>query len=384
MSSPEKAIIPFNKPCLEGNEVGNILESVLRGKIAGDGKFNTICHKEIGEDFGASFLLTTSGTAALEMSAILCGLEPDDEVIMPSYTFVSTANAFCLMGAKPVFVDIRKDTLNINEKLIEEKITERTKAIVPVHYAGISCDMKMINEIASRHGLMVIEDAAHGFLGTDHGKLLGTFGQLGCFSFHETKSFISGEGGAIVVNDPRLIERAEIIREKGTNRSAFFRGDVQKYTWMDVGSSYLPSDMIGAFLYGQWLERKVIIKKRQRVYDRYVDGLQCCEGKYGIQLPVIPTGAIPNYHMFYMICHSEDQRNGLLDHLQNQGVKAVFHYIPLHSSPYAVEHYGEFDLPVTDAVSSRIIRLPFFNSLSTFEQDYIVAEVLKFFSSSLS
>lgn len=372
--------IPFNKPCLEGQEIENILDSIKSGKIAGDGKYNKLCHEKITEIIGAKkVLLTTSGTDALELCALSYDIKTGDEVIMPSFTFVSTANAFCLRGAKPVFIDIRPDNLNMNEKLIESAITNRTKAVVPVHYAGLACDMDTINVISKKYGLKVIEDAALSFLSTYKGKYLGTFGDMGCFSFHETKTFICGEGGAVVINREEDINRVEILREKGTNRSAFFRGKVDKYTWINMGSSFLPSDIIGAFLYGQLTARDKILSKRKTIYMNYDRMLKSLEDRRLIRVPILPDDCTNNYPMYYLLVDDLATRTKLLEFLQQKGISAVFHYIPLHLSPYAKKLGIEIKLPVTENAAERLIRLPIFNSLTLTEQEYVVENIYNFF-----
>lgn len=373
-------IIPFNKPSIEDKEIDNILNSIRSGKIAGDGKYNNLCQEEITRTFGAKkVLLTTSGTSALEMAALLSDFKPGDEVIIPSFTFVSTANAFCLWGAKPVFIDIRPDTLNMDESLIEKAITEKTKAIVPVHYSGVACEMDRINELARQYNLTVIEDAAQAFLSTYRGNYTGTLGNIGCFSFHETKTIISGEGGAIVINNENDIQRAEIIREKGTNRSAFFRGEVDKYTWIDLGSSFLPSDITGAFLYGQWCARDCILSKRKAIYDHYDLLFRPLSEKGIVQTPVIPESCSINYHQFFIIVENADTQKNLLDFLHDENVFAVFHFIPLHNSPYSRKMKWDHSLPVTENIAYRIIRLPFFNSISYTEQERVAKLVYRFF-----
>ncbi len=372
--------IPFNKPCLEGKEIENVLDSISSGKIAGDGKYNNLCQEEISEVVDAKrVLLTTSGTDALELCSLLYDIGTDDEVIMPSYTFVSTANAFCLRGAKPVFVDIRSDTFNIDENLIERAITDKTKAIVPVHYAGVLCDMERIGDIARKYGLVVIEDAAQGFLSTYRGCFAGTIGDAGCFSFHETKTFMCGEGGAVVLNRAEDIEKAEILREKGTNRSQFFRGEVSKYTWVGLGSSFLPSDMMGAFLYGQWCVREIILSKRKAVYDVYWRLLMPLEQAGYLSLVRIPDECSVNWHMFAILVRDAVVRKALLDYLQIRGIWAVFHYVPLHQSPYAKEQGYDLSLPVTEDIAGRVVRLPFYNSISIEEQELVVQTIIDFF-----
>lgn len=372
--------IPFNKPCLEGREVENILEAVRLGKLAGGGHFSRACEEVLAERIGAKkVLLTNSGTGALELAALLCEIQPGDEVIMPSFTFVSTANAFCLRGARPVFVDISADDLNIDPGLIEDAVTERTKAICPVHYAGVSCDMDTIRSLAAAHGLHVIEDAAHGYLATYKGNHLGTLGDLGCFSFHETKTFICGEGGALVINREQDIARAEIMQEKGTDRARFFRGEVDKYTWVSLGSSFLPSELAAAFLHGQLLESNTIIAKREAIYLRYEELLRpLIDAGYLSRNPV-PVHCKTNHHMYYILVEDLETRTRLLEHLNRAGVCAVFHFVPLHLSPYAREMGIQAHLPVTESIADRLIRLPFFNCLEPHEQEYVVERIFNFF-----
>ncbi|MDH3287351.1 MAG: dTDP-4-amino-4,6-dideoxygalactose transaminase [Betaproteobacteria bacterium] len=375
--------IPFNKPFTIAGELENISAAVREGHLAGDGRFTRQCHAWLEHNLGArKALLTHSCTGALEMAAILCDLKPGDEVIMPSFTFVSTANAFVLRGAVPVFVDIRRDTLNLDQSLLEAAVTPRTRAIVPVHYAGVGCDMNEIMRIAARHNLVVVEDAAQGILAEYEGRKLGAIGQLGCLSFHETKNVISGEGGALLVNDERFIERAEIIREKGTNRAKFFRGEVDKYTWVDIGSSYLPSELIGAFLWAQ-LERAADINaKRLKLRAAYRAGFSGLTARGLVELPQAePQGVTANGHMFYILTRDLHTRSALIQHLRSRGVYAVFHYVPLHSSP-AGRRFGRAtgDLAVTDDVSSRLVRLPLYYELTEAEVTAIAAEVAAFFS----
>ncbi len=372
--------IPFNKPSFTGLELEYIKSSVLSGKISGDGLYTKKCHDLMERVFGAKkVLLTTSCTHSLELASILIDLKEGDEVIAPSYTFVSTVNSFMLRGAKPVFVDIRLDTKNIDESLIEEKITSKTKAIVPVHYAGVSCNMDKINDIAKKHNLYVVEDAAQGVNAMYKNNFLGTIGTFGCYSFHETKNFICGEGGALVINDERFIERAEIVREKGTNRSKFFRGEIDKYTWVDIGSSYLPSDVLAAFLYAQLENMDKINSIRKNIFDRYYKGLHDLEKEGKIQLPVIPHDCVSNYHMFYIMLENEIQRNDLINHLKQQGITSVFHYVPLHSSPMGLQlGFKEGDLPVTENISRRLLRLPFYNDMTEEEQDYVIDSIGSF------
>ncbi|MFQ5822489.1 MAG: dTDP-4-amino-4,6-dideoxygalactose transaminase [bacterium] len=374
-------IVPFNKPCLTGKELHYISESVLSGQISGDGIFTQKCQKLLEETFDSKkVFMTTSCTDALEMASILINLNPGDEVIVPSFTFVSTVNAFYLRAARPVFVDIRKDTLNLDEALIEEKVTERTKAIFPVHYAGVACEMDEIMKIAHRFNLYVVEDAAHGMNATYNGKYLGTIGDFGAFSFHETKNFTCGEGGALIINDEKYIERAEIVREKGTNRSKFFRGEVDKYTWVDIGSSFLPSDVLSAFLFAQLEYMGEITEKRKRIYNLYYDSLIDLQYEGKLILPFIPENCTTSYHMFYILLPNENERNSLMEFLKGKGVHAIFHYIPLHSSPIGESlGYKNGDLPVTEEISQRILRLPFYNSLTEKEQIHVIESVKIFF-----
>lgn len=365
--------IPFNKPFIAGKELYYIAQAVTMGNLGGDGFFTKKCAELMQERFGIKkILMTPSCTAALEMAAQLCDVGPGDEVIMPSYTFVSTASAFVRMGAKPVFVDIRPDTQNIDETLIEDAITERTKAICVVHYAGVSCEMDRIMAIARGHNLKVVEDAAQGVNSWYNGRALGSIGDLGCYSFHETKNYICGEGGALCINNPDLIERAEIIRDKGTNRQNFFRGYVDKYTWVDVGSSYVPSEICSAFLYGQLEEMDRISENRKSVYLKYRRSLKALEAAGLLQLPIIPEDCQSNYHLFFVVLPSESLRNRLLDEMRARGISAVFHYVPLHSSPKGLELCGRVDLPVTDRISACLLRLPFFHGMSESQQDQVI------------
>ncbi|MHC4215660.1 MAG: dTDP-4-amino-4,6-dideoxygalactose transaminase [Planctomycetota bacterium] len=373
--------IPFNRPFLAGNELNYIAQAVCSGKISGDGVFTKKCNEFLEKRLGTrKALLTTSGTAALEMAAILADIEPGDEVILPSFTFVSTANAFVLRGAKPVFVDIRPDTLNIDETKIECAVTKKTKAIVPIHYAGISADMDSINGLGKQFDLLVIEDNAQGLNGKYKGKYLGSIGQIGICSFHETKNVICGEGGAILLNDDRFIERAEIIREKGTNRNKFFRGEIDKYTWVDIGSSYLPSEVVSAFLYAQLERLDEINSKRRDIYSIYYDGLQYLEKAGMLRRPVIPEECTQSFHMFYILLEDDRTRSKLIETLRRNGILAVFHYVPLHTSPFG-KRFGceEGDLPVTEAISSRLLRLPFFFGLKSDEQERILEVIDVFF-----
>ncbi|MHC4117538.1 MAG: dTDP-4-amino-4,6-dideoxygalactose transaminase [Planctomycetota bacterium] len=372
--------IPFNRPFIVGKELYYIAQAVQRGHLAGDGGFTKKCHAWMEEKYQAKkVFLTHSCTSALEMAAILADIQPGDEVIMPSYTFVSTANAFALRGAKLIFVDIREDTLNINECLIEAAITEKTKAIVPVHYASVGCEMDTITKIAEKHDLLVIEDAAQGVNATYKGRYLGTIGQLGCYSFHETKNYISGEGGALVVNDERFIERAEIIREKGTNRSKFHRGEIDKYTWVDIGSSYLPSELAAAFLCAQLEEADTINNRRRYIWRTYYDSLFQLQEAGLLRLPFIPNECSHNAHMFYLILQTEEIRNGLIDFLKKEGVHSVFHYVPLHQSPMGMRLSArKVRLRITEHVSSRIVRLPCYYELTSEQQHHIISLVKSF------
>jgi dTDP-4-amino-4,6-dideoxygalactose transaminase len=366
--------IPFNKPFIIGNELEYITQAVQSGQIAGDGVFTKKCHALLEEQLGScKVLLTTSCTAALEMSAILCNVGPDDEVILPSFTFVSTANAFYMRGAKLVFVDIRPDTLNIDETKIEEAITPQTKVIVPVHYGGVGCEMNTIMNIARKHNIYVVEDAAHAMDSTYRNEPLGTIGDLGCYSFHETKNCICGEGGALIINKEKFIERAEIIREKGTDRSKFFRGEIDKYTWVDIGSSYLPSDLLAAFLYAQLEHMPKINKRRRKIFDYYYKHLGELADKDFLQLPVTPSECHASGHLFYMILKDEATRNSLLKHLQSNGILAVFHYLPLHLSRIGRSMgYTDGQLPVTEMASSRLLRLPLYYGLQKEEQNRVI------------
>ena len=374
--------IPFNKPFTIGTELDNIACAVAQGHLSGDGPYSKHCHRWLEERLGcARAMLTHSCTAALEMAAILCDLRPGDEVIMPSFTFVSTANAFVLRGAVPVFVDIRPDTLNFDERLVEAAVTPRTRVIVPVHYAGVPCEMEAIMAIAARHDLLVVEDAAQALLSDYRGRGPGAIGHLGCLSFHETKNVISGEGGALLVNDRRLIERAEIIREKGTNRSKFFRGEVDKYTWVDIGSSFLPSELVGAFLFAQLEHADEITAKRLRLCAGYRTALQNLESDGLLRLPQpVPPGTSANGHMFYVLANDLATRSALIRHLQSCDIHAVFHYVPLHSSP-AGSRLGRVSGPmaVTDDVSIRLLRLPLYFDLTDDDVLRIAAAVRAFF-----
>lgn len=369
--------IPFNKPHLTGKELHYIAEAHTRGQLAGDGYFTKQCSGWLEQHVGcAKALLTHSCTAALEMAAILANISHGDEVIMPSYTFVSTANAFVLRGGVPVFVDIRPDTLNIDETLIEAAITSRTRAIVPVHYAGFACEMDTIMAIARRHGLLVIEDAAQGVMANYKGKALGTIGHLGCYSFHETKNIISGEGGALLINDPILAERAEIIREKGTNRSLFFRGQVDKYTWVDIGSSYLPGELISAFLWAQMQEAEEITMNRLAIWECYHDAFREMENLGRLRRPIVPPGCHHNAHMYYLLLRDLDERTAFIDSMKRHDVHCVFHYVPLHSAPHGqVCGRSAGGLRYTSDLPERLVRLPLWVGLGDV-QEVVVEKVL--------
>lgn len=372
--------IPFNRPFTSGKEFEYIQEAIKNMELSGDGAFTKKCHALIEEILGIpKALLTTSCTHALEMSALLLDIKPGDEVIVPSFTFVSTINAFVLRGAIPVFGDVRPDTLNLDETKLEQLITERTKAIVPVHYAGIGCEMDAILEIAGRHGIPVVEDNAHGLFGKYKGKYLGTLGCMATQSFHETKNFTCGEGGALLINDPQYIERAEIIREKGTNRSRFYRGQVDKYTWVDIGSSYLPSGILASFLYAQLQVREQIQEKRQQIWEYYYEHLQDWASEHGIRLPIVPDHCEQAYHMFYLLMPDLENRQALIAHLKAQNIYSVFHYLPLHLSEAGRKFGGkEGDCPVTENISDRLLRLPFYNDLTEVDQARVVAEIKNF------
>jgi dTDP-4-amino-4,6-dideoxygalactose transaminase len=372
--------IPFNRPCFTGNELKYIGEAVARGQISGDGYFTKQCHRYLEEALGVhKALLTTSCTHALEMSALLLNIQAGDEVICPSFTFVSTINAFVLRGAIPVFVDVRSDTLNLDETLLESAITPRTKAILVVHYGGIACEMDTIMEIANRHSISVVEDNAHGLFGKYKGRNLGTIGAMATQSFHETKNFQCGEGGALLINDPRYAERAEIIREKGTNRSRFFRGQVDKYTWVDVGSSYLPSDVLAAFLYAQLEGRDDIQAKRQKIWDTYNTELSGWADQYDVQLPTVPAHCEQSYHVFYMVLPSLASRQNLIAHLRSQHILSVFHYLPLHLSDMG-QHYGgqPGDCPITERLGDCLLRLPLYNDLTEADQSRVIQAIHSF------
>ncbi len=373
-------LLPFNKPSMTGRELDYIRQAVESGWISGDGEFTRKCQALLAEKLGAQqVLLTTSCTHALEMAALLLGLKPGDEIILPSFTFVSTANAFVLRGAKPAFADIRPDTLNLDESRLERLLSSRTRAVVPVHYAGVACEMNPILDFARRHGLAVVEDNAHGLFGKYRGRYLGTFGQLAALSFHETKNISCGEGGALLVNDPALATRAEIIRAKGTNRALFFRGMVDKYTWVDLGSSYVPSDLLAAYLFAQLQAADDIQSARRRIWEYYSRELRDWSEANGVRLPFVPAHCEQACHMFYLLLPSLAARQALIQHLKGRGIMSVFHYVPLHLSPMGLAGGGKpGDCPVTERISDCLVRLPFFNSLSEAEQARVVGAVKDF------
>ena len=376
----DKMKIPFNKPYLTGKEMHYMYQAIYSGKISGNGMYTQKCHKYFEDKYGfKKVLLTTSCTDALEMCAMLADIKPGDEVIIPSFTFVSTAVAFVRQGAKIIFADSNSQNPNIDASLLESLITPRTRAIVPVHYAGISCDMDMIMEIAKKHNLLVIEDAAQAIDSYYKGKALGSIGNLAAFSFHETKNLNAGEGGMLTINDERFIKRAEIIWEKGTNRSEFFRGEVDKYGWVDTGSSFLPSEIIAAYLYAQLENIDMIQTKRKEIWQLYYKGLEAVCQDNKIQLPFIPPYATNNGHMFYLVCSSLDQRTSLIDHLKNDGIHSVFHYLSLHKSPYYQDKHDGRSLANSDRYTDQLLRLPFFYELTLQDVERIIDSVKKFF-----
>ena len=372
--------VDFNRPITVGNEFEYMRQALENVHISGDGPFTKKCHELLERELGVpKVLLTTSCTHALEMSAILLNIQPNDEVIIPDFTFVSTVNAFVLRGAIPRFVDIRPDTLNLDESKLEALVTPRTKAILPVHYAGVGCEMDSIMEIANSLNIPVVEDNAHGLFGKYKGKFLGTFGIMASQSFHETKNFTSGEGGALIINDRNVVERAEIIREKGTNRSRFFRGQVDKYTWVDIGSSYLPSDMLAAFLYAQLEQREKIQLHRRQVWEIYAAGLKDWAAAHSVRLPYVPAHCEQAYHMFYLLLPTLDLRQKMIAYLRERGIYSVFHYLPLHLSDMGQRFGGrEGDCPVTECVSDQLLRLPFHNALTSDEQEIVIEAIREF------
>ena len=374
-------MIDFNVPPCTGREIRYMAEAVASRKICGDGEFTRRCSAWLENRFQARrVLLTTSGTTALDMAALLSGLEPGDEVILPSYTFSSTATAFVLAGARLVFVDIRPDTMNIDERKIEDAVTDRTRVIVPVHYAGVACEMDAILAIAERHGLKVAEDAAQGVMSTYHGRALGTIGDFGCFSFHETKNYSMGEGGALLLRDETYIERAEILREKGTNRARFFRGQVDKYTWVDLGDSFLPSELNAAYLWAQLEEAEEMLARRMAAWNRYDAALRPLAEEGLMEVPVIPEGCEHNAHMYYLKCRDLAQRTDFISFMKGRGVQCVFHYIPLHSAPAGLR-FGRFhgEDEYTTRESERLVRLPLFDAITPAQQEEVINGVKAFF-----
>ena len=374
--------IPFNRPYVSGKELEYLQQALAGLKLSGDGIFTQKCHALLESELGVSrAFLTTSCTHALEMAALLLDVKEGDEVVMPSFTFVSTANAFVLRGARPIFADIRPDTFNLDETKLESLITSRTKVIVVVHYAGVACEMDPILAVAERHGVAVVEDNAHGLFGKYKGKYLGTLGCLATQSFHETKNFTCGEGGALLINDQQYIERAEVIREKGTDRSRFFRGQVDKYSWMDLGSSYLPSDVLAAFLYAQLEARERIQAERKRIWEYYHENLFEWAPKAGIQLPIVPQNCEQPFHMYYLVMATLEKRQRLISYLNAADINSVFHYLPLHLSQMGRRFGGqEGQCPVSEKISDRLVRLPFYAGLNEADQARIVAAVKDFTS----
>ncbi len=375
-----ETIVDFNKPCIVGKEYEYMADSIRLSHISGDGKYSKQCHAFLEKELGVPRVLTTpSCSHALELAALLLNIQPGDEVIIPDFTFVSTVNAFVLRGAIPVFIDIRPDTLNLDETKLEGLITKKTKAIVPVHYAGIACEMDTIMEIANRHGIPVVEDNAHGLFGKYKQRWLGTIGCLATQSFHETKNFTCGEGGAILINDAGLIEKAEIIREKGTNRSRFFRGQVDKYTWVSVGSSYLLSDILAGFLYAQLEVWQEIQAKRKWIWQTYENELTTWAKAHGVTQPTVPEGIDPSWHIYYLLMPDLEQRQGMINHLKKSDVNSVFHYLPLHLSEKGKEYGGKpGDLPVTESVSDRLLRLPLYYDMGEIEMEQVLSAVTSF------
>ena len=374
-------MINFNVPPLAGKEYEYIAQAIASHKICGDGAFTKKCHAWLEQRFGSNkMLLTTSGSSALDMAALLCNIQPGDEVILPSFTFSSTANSFAIYGAKLVFVDVRPDTMNIDETLIESAITEKTKVIVPVHYAGVACEMDTIMDIARRHNLYVVEDAAQGVMSSYKGRPLGTIGDVGCYSFHETKNYSMGEGGAVSVNNPEMIERAEILREKGTNRAKFFRGQVDKYNWVDIGDSFLPSELNAAYLYAQLEMADEINNDRLNSWEEYNKAFTPLEEQGLLSLPVIPEDCVHNAHMYYIKCRSLDERTAFINFLKEKGVMAVFHYVPLHSAPAGLK-FGRFhgEDKYTTADSDRLVRLPMYYKLSEEDRNTVIEAVKEFY-----
>ena len=372
--------IPFNRPAIVGHELAYMQEAIAAGQISGDGVFTARCQALLQKEMGVpAVLLTTSCTHALELAALLLNIEPGDEVIVPAFTFVATVNAFVLRGARPVFIDIREDTLNLNERRLEGLITPRTKAIVVMHYAGVACEMDAIMQVAERHGIPVVEDNAHGLFARYRGRYLGTFGTFATQSFHETKNFSCGEGGALIINDPASIERAEIVRQKGTDRSRLLRGEVDKYTWVDVGSSYSPSDLLAAFLYAQLERRAAIAQTRRRIWTRYHLELREWAGANRTRQPIVPEDCAQPFHIYYLVLPSETERNQLIEHLRAHGILGVFHYLPLHLSAMGTRYGGKAgDCAVTEAVAGRLLRLPFYNDLADADQGRVISAIREF------
>ncbi len=382
-SSGPRNAIPFNRIAVVGNEMEYMADAVRNGHCSGDGPFTRKCQDLLRRELNSGpVLLTTSCTHALEMAAMLLDLQPGDEVIVPTYTFVSSINAFVLRGAKPVFIDVRPDTLNLDETLLEGLITPRTRAIVVVHYAGVACEMDTILALANRHGIAVIEDNAHGLFGTYKGRPLGTMGAFATLSFHETKNYACGEGGALIVNDPKYVDRAEILREKGTNRSRFFRGEVDKYTWVDIGSSYVLSDLNAGYLYGQLEKFREIRQNRERIWENYRYHLQDWAVRNGVAMPQIPSHCGQAFHLFYLLLPSLAKRQEFIAHMKAAGIKSVFHYVPLHSSPMGKQWGEDRSCPVADERSDRLVRLPFYNCLSEADQARVILATQQFAVSS--
>lgn len=372
--------IPFDQPFVTGKEFEYIQDIIATNHLSGGGPYTKKCQELLATTLGVgTVLLTTSCTHALEMAALLLDVQPGDEVIIPSFTFVSTANAFVLRGARPVFIDIQPDTANLDESLLEALITDRTKAIVPVHYGGIACEMDALMDIANRHGVAVIEDNAHGLYGSYKGRSLGSFGALATLSFHDTKNFSCGEGGALLINDPRFAERAEILSEKGTDRGRFYRGEVDKYSWVDIGSSYLPSELLAAYLYAQLESRQDIQSRRRHLWNRYREGLSHWAEANGVGLPSVPPECQQAYHMFYLLLPDLKRRQAFIAHLREHDVVSVFHYVPLHTSRFGRGFCdAETNCPVTEDISDRLVRLPFFNGLTKESQDRVIEAALSF------
>ena len=374
-------MIPFNVPPFIGTELDYVKQAIDAHKICGDGSFTKKCHSFLEERFGAQkALLTTSGTTALEMATLLCGLKAGDEVLVPSFTFSSTATAIVLTGATPVFIDVRPDTMNIDETKLEEAITDKTRAIMAVHYAGVACEMDTIMDIAARHNLKVIEDAAQGVMSTYKGRPLGTIGDFGCYSFHETKNYSMGEGGALIIRNPEDNDSAEILREKGTNRARFFRGQVDKYTWVAYGSSYLPSDMNAAYLWAQLLEADRINDNRLEIWKTYSDAFAPLAEAGRIEVPFIPEGCVHNAHMYYIKLRDLEDRSAFISYMKDRGIVTVFHYVPLHSSP-AGEKFGRFhgEDRYTTSESDRLVRLPLYYGLTPEDQQYVIRTAMEYF-----